>query len=224
MITKCVSVGAHTNLKEPSTGEAWHTLVVLQFTITLCQKSGLFLSKKVKSNFCLPDLVILICFAWCCRIKCCFFSPLCWCSACHQAPSSSFICHQVTLSFICSCVWSCGSWIVCPASVVCSIFWSSLHLLFESVEMSLVLCTRSPTRALLREDSDRSNCVSWQVTSWSVWIGSGVRCWAACLQSAGSQLFLTQGSRGEHIQSLARTRPSFARKLRCQVFEASSFP
>lgn len=52
--------------------------------------------------------------------------------------------------------------ILCPASVVWNICWLSLHLLFESVEIPLVSCTRSPTRALWSEDLDQSSCISWR--------------------------------------------------------------
>lgn len=42
--------------------------------------------------------------------------------------------------------------------------------------------------------------------------------------SAGSQLFLPQGSGGAHPVPCQNPALSFASELRCQVFEASSFP
>lgn len=62
-----------------------------------------------------------------------------------------------------------------------------------------------------------------RLTTQSAWIGTGLP-WAACVPSAGSQLFLPQGSGGAHSVPCQNPALSFASELRCQVFEASSFP
>lgn len=87
------------------------TLVVLEFIITLCQNSGLFLCKKVKSNFCLPGLVILVCLAWCSGVH--MFSPCADSQPVIESLhlSSAHVCDSVGVELFA----------LCPASVVWNI-------------------------------------------------------------------------------------------------------
>lgn len=96
-------------------------MVVLQLIITLQQKSGSFPSKNIKSNLCLPDLVILVCLAQCSGVRC--FPPVLVLSL---SSSHFFIFCLLT----CVILWNCSSFaqrLLCGISVG-SLSISSLNL------------------------------------------------------------------------------------------------
>lgn len=98
-------------------------MVVLQLIITLQQKSGSFPSKNIKSNLCLPDLVILVCLAQCSGVRC--FPPVLVLSL-----SSSHFFIFYLLTCVIPWKWNCSSFaqrLLCGISVG-SLSISSLNL------------------------------------------------------------------------------------------------